>query len=446
MLAYSFLLGAGLVVSSPWWVTRMLMTSRYRDGLRERLGRVPGRLRRVIAGKRVIWLHAVSVGEVLAAARLVGELEEALGQAGGQPWFLVVSTTTKTGQAMARERFGADRVFWFPLDFGWAVRAWMRALEPRMVVLMESELWPRLLAECSCQGIPVAVVNARMSDRSFQRAMKVRRVWQWVLVKVAVFLAQSEETAERLRRLGVPAARVRMTGNLKYDLRHRDTEAARVLRPLLDRHAVVVAGSLLPPEEKLLLEQGALIRIQVPEAVLLMAPRHPERFDSVAKLIGDDFPLCRASELLRRHAAGGGGLGRVTPGTVVLLDTVGDLASVYSLADVAFVGGSLAGKGGHNPLEPASFGVPVVMGDSFENFREMVNEMQAEEGIEIVRTAEDLRVSLVRLLKHRVEADALGQRGQQVFQRRRGATARTVSHLLDLLAPVTENAAPEVAR
>ncbi len=436
MFLYSLMLGAGLAVSSPWWLARMLTTSRYREGLRERLGLVPARTRLTVAGRRVVWVHAVSVGEVLAASQLIDELETAL-NAGIQAelWRVVISTTTQTGQKLARERFGVDRVFWFPLDFAWAVRAWMRALQPRMLVLMESELWPRLLAECSRRGVPVAVANARMSDRSFRRAVQLQRLWRRVLAKVWLFLAQSEETAERLHALGVEENRVRVTGNLKYDLRPRETETTAALRPLLDRRVLVVAGSLLAPEETILLERWAALSGQVPEAVLLLAPRHPERFPAVARQIAGEFTLYRATELreLRERGKGGGGVERLKAGAVVLLDTVGDLASVYRLADVAYVGGSLARKGGHNPLEPARFGVPVVMGSSFENFREMVTEMQAIRGIRIVHSGEELANSLLHLLRNRVEADELGQRGLQIFERRSGATRRTVEALVELV-------------
>ncbi len=437
MFFYSVLLGAGLAVSSPWWGFRMMTTSRYREGLRERLGRVPARVRAAVGGKRVVWLHAVSVGEVLAAAGLVREMEAALAERDGRDaWRVMVSTTTRTGQALARERFGPERVFWFPLDFAWAVRAWMRVLEPRMVVLVESELWPRLLAECRRQGVPVAVANARMSDRSFRRAMRLRRLWGRVLPGISMFLAQSEETAERLRKLGVTERRVRMSGNLKYDLQPRPSAAAEVLRPLLGRRRSVVAGSILAGEDEMVLEawQGVLER--VPQAVLVLAPRHPERFEEVARRVSSGFALVRASEMMARQ----GGTGRLEGRTVVLLDTVGDLAAVYGLGDAAFVGGSLVRKGGHNPLEPARFGVAVVMGPSFENFREVVANLEAENGIRIVHDVRSLMESLSQLLMDPVEADALGQRGLGVFARESGATTRTVEALLAMLPAVHESA------
>ncbi len=212
MIVYSLLLTAALVVSAPWWLWRMATGARYREGLGERLGRVPSRLRTMVQGSRVVWVHAVSVGEVFAAQRLVGELGAALGEG----WVVVVSTTTATGQKVAGERFGAERVFYFPLDFGFAVRRYLRVLRPGLMVLMESELWPRHLVECARAGVPVAVVNARVSDRSFPRYMRLRWIWRRLFEKVRVFLAQGEESAERLRALG--AERVRVVGNLKYDL------------------------------------------------------------------------------------------------------------------------------------------------------------------------------------------------------------------------------------
>jgi 3-deoxy-D-manno-octulosonic-acid transferase len=430
MFFYSVLLSAGLAASAPWWVARLFMTARYREGLRERLGRVPDRIRNAVAGQQVVWFHAVSVGEVLAAAGLIRELEASLAE-GGDAWKVVVSTTTLTGQTLARERFGAERVFWFPLDFAWTVRAWLRVLCPRMVVLVESELWPRLLAECHHQRIPVAVVNARMSDRSFRRAMRFRRLWERVLRSVSLFLAQGEETASRLRRLGVAEGALRLAGNLKYDLEPPRSAVADALRPLLHRCATVVAGSLLPQEDTVVLEAWRGLLQRAPQSVLVVAPRHPQRFESVAQRIQKDFTLYRASELGRKGDRPP--LQRLEARAVILLDTVGDLATVYGLADVAFVGGSLVRKGGHNPLEPARFGVPVLMGQSFENFREIVAAMQRVNGIRLVHDGKELEATLADLLTDHLEADALGQRGRKIFDENCGATRRTVQALRGLL-------------
>src|SRR5271170_5791074 len=210
LVLYSLALFLALAAAAPWWLFRMATSGKYREGLTERLGRVPKRVLPA-GGERVIWVHAVSVGEVLAASRMIEELGAHV-----PGWRVVVSTTTRTGQKIARERFGADRVFYFPLDFAFAVRAWLHALRPRMVVLLETEFWPRFLAECRRMQIPVAVVNARISDRSWPRYLRLRFLWRRLLNSLALVLAQSELDAERLRAIG--ASNVRVGGNLKFDI------------------------------------------------------------------------------------------------------------------------------------------------------------------------------------------------------------------------------------
>ena len=431
MLIYSLLLTLGLILSSPWWLLRMATTERYREGLRQRLGGVPVQLHEAVHGKRVVWVHAVSVGEVLAASRLVGELEAALGQG----FRVVVSTTTRTGQALARERFGAERVFYMPLDFAWTVRAYLRALEPAALVLMESELWPRMLHECARRGIPVAVVNARVSDRSFARTMTVRSIWQYVLRKPSLWLVQSEEDERRLIALGAWGETVKVGGNLKYDVRAPQKSAvAERIREAVAGRPLIVVGSTVgstkagdEDEEAQLAELWPFVSEALPEAVLLVAPRHPERF-AAAQTRLQPFGVISATQLRGDETDA-----TQNQRTVILLDTIGDLASVYSLASIAFVGGSLVTAGGHNPLEPAQFGVPVVMGPSFENFRDVVGRMRASDGICIVQDAQELKLVLVGMLKDREAAQAVGARGQRVFEEQQGATARAVEAVVALV-------------
>jgi 3-deoxy-D-manno-octulosonic-acid transferase len=425
MLMYSALLTVALVISAPWWLLRMATTQRYREGLRQRLGSVSKTLMHAAAGKRVVWVHAVSVGEVLAASRLVGELSERLGDA----FCIVVSTTTRTGQALARTKFGSERVFYMPLDFAFSVRAYMRALKPEAVVLMESELWPRLLRECIRNRVPVAVVNARMSDRSFARAMRVRRVWGNVLRMPSLWLAQSEEDASRLVKAGARRENVHVTGNLKYDVRSTAESAmATRIREAVDDLRVVVAGSTLEGEEQILLNLWPGILGIRPNTVLVIAPRHPERFDAVAaKIRQSGYALLRCSEFAPDGAS-------VNAGSVLLLDTIGDLASVYGIGAVAFVGGSLVPRGGHNPLEPAQFGVPVVMGPNFQNFRDIVATMLEMDGLRVVRDAQELQATLLALLTDPQLALAVGERGRRAFEEQQGATARTVEAILGLIA------------
>jgi 3-deoxy-D-manno-octulosonic-acid transferase len=452
MALYSALLMAVLVVGAPYWLARMATSGRYRAGLGQRLGRVPATLRAAVAGRQVVWVHAVSVGEVLAATRLVAELEAALGTG----WVIVVSTTTATGQALARERFGAGRVFFYPLDFAWAVRAYLQVLRPKMLVLMESELWPRMLVECGRDGIPVAVVNARVSDRSYARGLRVRAVWGKVLRMVGLFLAQSEEDARRLVAMGARESSVRAIGNLKYDVRApKASRVAELIREAAAGRPIVVAGSTVERTNDKNLSEDEMV-IQAWEgavrrelgALLVLAPRHPERFGLVESVVSE-FCYVKASDW--RGANEGNppfakGAKDGPPDSVdeppnsasgqleiVLLDTIGDLAAVYGVADVAFVGGSLVPRGGHNPLEPAQFGVPVVMGRSWENFRDIVGKMQDEYALRGVRDKEDLERVLVELLTDRVQAKAMGERGRAVFEAQSGATGRAVEALVAMV-------------
>jgi 3-deoxy-D-manno-octulosonic-acid transferase len=476
MAGYSLLLMAILVIGSPYWLWRMLFSARsrgkYRAGLWERLGRVPAELQSSVSGLRVVWVHAVSVGEVLAATRLVADLESALGEG----WRIVVSTTTATGQALARERFGAGaqggiagRVFCYPLDFAWAVRAYLREFKPELVVLMESEIWPRMLVECGRRGIPVAVVNARVSDRSYARGVKVKAVWGRVLRRVDLFLAQSEEDGRRLVGMGARGEAVRVVGNLKYDVRvAKESRVAKLIKEVAAGRPIVVAGSTVggtrdgePNEEGWLTTvwQGMDV-----DALLVLAPRHPERFEFVWEEAKTEFATVRATELLAgvegtQFTYGVRERGDRRP-EIVILDTIGDLAAVYAVADVAFVGGSLIKRGGHNPLEPAQFAVPIIMGPSYENFREIVRAMRAVDAIrvtageaqlssertqgghfrsEIYAMRDSLEAELMQLLTDCEAARAMGERGRAVFEAQSGATGRAVEALLGLLqSPVSE--------
>ena len=429
-MIYSALLLAVLVLGAPYWLVRMATSGRYRAGLLGRLGLVPEGLKEAAAGRELIWVHAVSVGEVLAAVQLIRELKVTL-----PGWVIAVSTTTETGQRLAKERLAESPVFYLPLDFRFAARRYLRVLQPKMLVLMESELWPRLIDECARANVTVAVANARISDRSFPRYMRLRGLWRPFLERISLFLAQSEEAAERLRKIGAPAGRVKVMGNLKYDVRVIDESAlTAMLRARLAVGAmVVVCGSTLEGEEQVLLKAWAAVLAAEPNTAMVLAPRHPDRFAVVAGMVsGSGFQLIRASEFRKQPAA-------VIAGSVFLLDTIGDLASMYGVAAVAFVGGSLVAKGGHNPLEPAQFGVPVVMGTSFENFRGVVDAMRKEDAIRIV-APEMLAATLISMLSDREEAKALGERGRTAFEAQSGATERTVQALMALLeeSPVTE--------
>lgn len=438
MFVYSTLLAVALLGGAPWWLARMATSGRYRAGLAGRLGFVPAALRAAIGAGGAdacwMWLHAVSVGEVVAAVRLIEELQRRRPELR-----FAVSTTTKTGQELARQRLSSAAVFYMPLDLGFVVRRYLQAIRPVMLVLMESELWPNLIRECARMDVPVVVANARISDRSYPRYMRLRRIWRHVLEPVRLFLASSEETAERLRKIlgeasGHPgvAERVIVVGNLKYDVRVTGTNAlAELIRDTAAGRSIVVAGSTVQGrirnEEEMVFEAMKDVWRERPETLLMLAPRHPDRF-AYACSLGTEHGVRRASELMK---------GEPVPGwerQTVVLDTIGDLAAVYGVADVAFVGGSLVAAGGHNPLEAAQFGCPVVMGESVENFRGIVGAMVQADGIRMVRDARGLGAALVDLLSDRTQAQALGARGRRVFEAEAGATARTAEAIVACLA------------
>jgi len=441
ILLYSTLLTMVIAVMALRSAVSLMRHPQYREGLEERFGKVRPDLAAAVAGKRVVWVHAVSVGEVLAASRLVTELGEALGDG----WVVVVSTVTHTGQALARTKFGAERVFFTPIDFGFSVRAYLNAVKPAAIVLVESGVWPRMMHECEKRCIPVMVVNARVGDKSYKRAMKMRGMWARVLRRATLWLAQSDEDARRLVEMGVPADAVKVGGNLKYDARApKESRIAKLIKEAAAGRPIVVAGSTVESTQREVeCEEAQVVhgwmKGALPlSAVLVLAPRHPERFDKAWE-IAFDFPALKATDLLAgkrrenavaRNYPDGHSLESVE---VILLDTIGDLAAVYGIADVAYVGGSMMERGGHNPLEPAQFGVPVVMGDSYENFREIVAKMIAADAIRIVSDELELEITFEQLLKNPAEARAMGERGRKVFEEQQGATKRAVEAICSLV-------------
>ena len=418
---YSALLALALLVSLPYWLIQWLRHGKYRASLRQRLGKVPSRL----AGNRtrpVIWIHAVSVGEVLAVVGLVSKMKRAFPQ-----HRVLISTTTPTGQELARSRFGEESVFYFPLDFGFAINPYLRRLRPELVVIAETEFWPNFLRLAHAGGARIAVVNARISDRSFPRYRRWHKILSRVLWLVDVFLAQTEEDRRRLLAIGASPDRVQVSGNLKFDV-SKPTPPPIVarLRDALQHaqaHPVVICGSTVEGEEKLLLDAFGKVLDKFPRAVLMLAPRHPERFGGVAQLLEKAaIPSWRRSAWSGEPLAGG----------ALLLDSIGELASLYALADLAFVGGSLVPRGGHNILEPAQHGVPILVGPYTENFRDVVRSFQVNNAVRVVEPAE-LPLALVELASNEAERKSLGRLAAETVRAHTGATQRTLQALGRLL-------------
>jgi 3-deoxy-D-manno-octulosonic-acid transferase len=420
---YSLLLTVGFVLALPWFLWKGRATGKYLRTFRERMGRLPVYLN--VDGDRSIWIHAVSVGEVLAARPLLPALRERFPR-----HRLFVSTTTITGSAVARKSLrGIDGLFYAPFDFRRPVRKALDVLNPSLLLLVETELWPNLIHEAHRRGTRIALVNGRISARSFRRYRIARRLLAAVLGDVDLFLMQGEPHSERVRTLGAPAERVQVTGNLKFDAVEPERLPERVVRLLQagpDAPAPLwVAGSTVAGEEELVLRAFHRVRERVPRARLLLAPRHPERFSAVPGLIEAAGFRC-----LKRS-----GLDPLAwrDGEVLLLDTLGELAQVYTLAGVVFVGGSLVPSGGHNILEPAVAGKPVLVGPHMENFQEIADQFRAEAALVQVGSVEELAEEVVALLLDGERRRRLGDRARDLVARNRGAVQRTADALSSLL-------------
>lgn len=416
--AYTFLYTLGLCALAPRALLHLLTGGKYATALGARLGRVPDRLR---PWRGALWLHAVSVGEVHAARGLIPHLRTLLPDTP-----IVLSTTTPTGQAIAQTA-GADAVFYMPLDMPHAVRAYVEALQPRALLLVETEIWPNLLRACRDRCVPVAVVNGRLSARSARRYARLRRLWPAPIDMLDMVCARTSVEANRFAAIGVAPDRVMTTGNLKADAEalkpppHLGAALGEALELDPDRPLIVAGCTMDHEEEKVLL---AFRRVQErhPHASLLLAPRHPERFDEVDALVRNAGFTCR-----RRTAPPNG------PADVLLLDTIGELPAAYGLGDVAFVGGSLVPTGGHNLLEPAIQRRPVLFGPNTDNFALLAEQMVRAGGGIRVADAEGLAREISRLLDDDDLRARTGLSAYGVARRDAAAGIRTARVLVRML-------------
>lgn len=413
---YRAVTAAALPLAAPWLLAADRRRGKKRPPLAQRLGR---QLPALPAG--CVWVQAVSVGEVAVARLLLAELRRRHPETP-----IVLSATTATGLSLATGQQQADVVVPFPLDLPGPVRRVLDTARPRLVVLVETELWPEMLAGCSERGIPVAIVNARVSDRSFRGYRLLRPLLRPLLEPVTLALAQERHDAERLAAIGVPPERIEVLGNLKFDVGPPKATPAVVgdLRRLAGERQVVVAGSTMEGEELPVLR--ALGR--VPDrgrTFLLLAPRHPERAGSVLELAARmGFSAERRTLLAAAPARC----------DVVVLDTVGELAALYELATAAFVGGSLVATGGHNPIEPARFAVPVLTGPHVKNFAAVYRQFLQVGAARVVRNENELAYALAQWLGDPASARRAGEAGRRLLEANAGATARTVSALERFLA------------
>jgi 3-deoxy-D-manno-octulosonic-acid transferase len=419
------------ILASPFIVVYLLLRGlknrRYLGSLAERLGFLPRQYRQT--GHAAIWLHAVSVGEVLAAAALARELRARSAEA---PLFVSASTLAGKKAAEDKLRGLAEGVFYAPIDYCFAVRRVLRTIRPRVVVVLETEIWPNLYREAKRAGCGLAVVNGRISDRAMPRYRKLRRFFRPMLALPDTILAQSESDRGRYLELGAPPERVRQAGNLKYDFDPSGQEPPAAVREFFQRARpaeVWIAASTMPPaapedpdEDEAVIAAFREVRQSHPGLLLVLAPRKPERFDRAAEALARaGVPFVRRSNMQGT-------------GTALLLDSIGELASLFGLADAVFMGGTLARRGGHNILEPAFFGKPVMVGPHMENFAEMAAKFEAAGALVRIESAGELAGALRGLLEDAGRRERIGAAASVAAASERGATARAAEQIGRLYA------------
>jgi len=436
---YSVLVMIVAVVASPWFIYQALRYKKYVGSLGQRMGYLPVSFN--MDGDESIWVHAVSVGEVLTARPLISELKRRYPHLR-----MFLSTTTMAGQQLARRSVrDVDAVFYFPFDFGFVVKRTLDLVRPRLFIMMETEIWPNLLRECHARGVKTVVANGRLSARSFPRYRMIRPMMRRVLNHIDRFLVQSEESARRFIDLGADPARVVVTGSLKFDSLEASSTALqarardRVLRYFRVPNArpVIVAGSTMKGEETAVLRAFRKLRAKAPNTLLILAPRNPERFAEADQLArAEGWKVAKRSDLAIDTEP------RVD---VVVLDTIGELATVYQLGTVVFVGGSIAATGGHNILEPAVFGKPIVFGPHMENFLEIAEAFVTNGAGVQLAGEEELEEAFVSLMGDPVRRARLGAAARALVEANRGANEKSVT-VLSALLPQPSRAYPANVR
>ena len=431
-VSYSLLILVFVLIASPYLAYQAVRYKKYISSFGQRMGYLPISFN--LDGEESIWIHAVSVGEALTVRALISDLKQRY------PKFRIfLSTTTMAGQQVARRNVqDIDAVFYFPFDLSFVVRRTLRLVRPRLFVMMETEIWPNLLRECKRLGVATVMVNGRISSRSYPRYRLARPFFRKVLGDIDRFCMQSDESARRLIDIGADPARVSVTGSLKFDSMEVPGAGSidgrgqnRVLRyfRMASGRPVIVAGSTMRDEEEIVLQAFRRVKSSVGAAnpLLLIAPRNPDRFGEVAHLARNHaFVTVRRTDLP---------IDAEPRAEVVVLDTMGELAQVYQIATAVFVGGSLVDVGGHNILEPAVFGRPIVFGPHMQNFKEIADAFVANNAGIQVHNARGLADALIGLLTDPVRRAALGAAARALVESNRGAKDKSLDAIA-LLLPV----------
>ena len=425
-----------ILVSLPWLLWQAVRKGKYREGYGAKvLGRVPQRT----SNKTCLWLHAVSVGEVNLLAPLLKMIEQQR-----PDWECVISTTTNTGMALAKKKYPRQMVFYCPLDFSWAVKAAMRRIRPDVLVLAELELWPNLIRAAKRHGAKVAVINGRLGEKSFRGYSRIRPLVAGLLRQIDLLAVQDETYADRFRRLDARPESVHVTGSMKYDGAQTDrnnptTRRLAQLAGFSDDDIVLLAGSTQEPEEAMVLETFRALSSQWPRLRLVIVPRHPDRFEAVAKLL-DASNISWQRRTALDHAVGvavqlpsqqkGETASR---SRILLVDLVGELGAWWGTAQIAFVGGSMGSRGGQNMIEPAAYGAAVSFGPNTWNFRDIVTAMLAQDAAVVVNDGRQFTQFVRRCLEQPDYAASLGSRARTLVLSQLGATEKTQRLLLQLV-------------
>jgi len=433
-LLYDILLTLFLIFSSPYFFLRSLAQRRLREGLFQRMGFFPG-----LPFRRPIWIHAASVGEVFCSVPLVRRIKR-----DDPDCKIVLTTMTRTGNEAAKNKIPeADSVLLFPMDHPLVIGRMVKKIQPELLLIAETELWPNLLRSCGKKGIPIILFNGRISQKSFRRYLFVKSLFQDCLKYLSLFLMQTEEDRSRIINIGAPLERTRVTGNLKFDQpfpsfsQEKMTEMANSLG-LQTKESVLIAGSTHPGEEEILLRLVKTLRKDNPHLVLILAPRHLERVEEVESILRkESVPWIRKTSLSidrgRSHQES-----RESP-DVILLDTMGELMNFYSLGTLVFVGGSLVPVGGHNPLEPLFFKKCVLFGPYMFNFLEISRSLVEAGGAIQVKGIEDLSLRLKCLLSDEGARKEVGEKGYQFLEKHRGATERVFEEIRPFLKNIADH-------
>jgi 3-deoxy-D-manno-octulosonic-acid transferase len=428
-LLYNLVLGIAVILLSPIWLLWLLLTPKIRAGFWQKLGLWPNSLTTQLqsspSSSPRIWIHAVSVGELNAARSLIQQLEQ-------EGYFIVISTTTKTGNELAKTIFSQLPVIYFPFDFLWSITKAIRLVRPDLIVLMETEIWPNFLGCASLLKIPVVMANGRLSEKSFRGYLRFKWFFSEILQNYTRLLMQSQADAERITALGAPNSQVRAIGNIKFDLpayaANSTQEKLKQLFQFPEDAPVLIIASTHKGEDELFIEVIKSLQGDFPELRVILAPRHPERAQSVSSLLTQQGLAHQLRSQLNENT--------LNPhhNKIVVLDTIGELNASFGLGNIACMGGSFIPMGGHNPLEPINAGIPVVFGPHMHNFKDIAQKvLQAKAGIQ-VQSHQEATQAIRQLLLQQYDAKHLVEQGKKLMTENQGVTQIIAQEIQTLLS------------